>query len=448
MRVKRNTKKIIRRKGSKKNLKKHLKKYVGGAGMDEILANFTPHLFDENGKLTEEAKGNIGFLFSAALAGGTIWGAILTAKVTVPESYKIIVNIIYNIGLLLGYRLPVEATQSTLNVVTIAGTNLYYILKSLIALLWPWRYCGASAALATAGPTVYSRIADTIQSIRGSTNPLQTDIARELTEIENIMTIDNLNEKVLDLIYWVIEKSNTAVLDTSKTISDIYQYFKDKDVIDKEIDDIQKELDSAKCGIGGKDESEDSEEPSSQDIIKNLEIIIDSEDTDNVISEGEVTEAKNFIDLTHERLMENLKKRIDALKTEIYIKRSRYPNHDKRKYKQDSEVEILEKVSINDKIYPFSIDKFISTDDYKSEYDTSQDNSQHEYTPGPKPAISLRKRTQKGTLKRISSKSSDDEESDNESSDGEESDGDTMSGGKKKKNTQKRRNKVSRKHRK
>ena len=385
MRVKRNTKKIIRRKGSKKNLKK----YVGGGPMFE------------NGKLTDEAKQHLGVVMALAIAGAsaTALNAVIINKF--PGTHAIMGNIIYSFARLI----PVSLLESAS-----AGTELAfhfcdkvsYIIKGMLSIIWK---CRVFISGAIAIPVV-KRIKEVADSIIGTDiDEIAITKATELVEDANY---NNFYNTTFNLLVWVIEN-------TYQSFENVVELCLNRSS-PVNADNVLSEIGASDtCETGGKVESEE------------IKTAIDA-----IIADDTNKQAKDVIDINLDYIRENrikeLKNRISVLKAQLKT------DPDETKMDVDNadekeELETLQKELVNynnlPETYPFGI---------------TNEPIIFDFTPsnGSK------------NLKRSISDSSDSSNASNEdeniiklSRTGSKT---KIEGGKK--NTQKRRSNVSRKHRK
>jgi hypothetical protein len=347
MRVKRNTKKIIRRKGSKKNLKK----YVGGGPMFE------------NGKLTKEGREKIEFMLVLALATGSI--ATFTTAITIlyPGTSKILVTIIYYFAKLI----PVGVKETASNVgdlASFATSNIAYIMKGLLSLLWSCKIFIAGII----APTVFDRTKDLIESVTKQSNGLDAiqQLESNIKDIKDNTTYPNAFKQFTDILCWAIEKSNGVIVDNTKTIEHLGTYIKNKEEIVAEIHNIESSLlQNSECEIGGKvqnDEDVDTEDATAE--IKTAIDAVIADDTDEV--------AKNTIDNNFAKAMQEwneklkdprtVKRKYDDLATEAAASVfTRKAQGDREGMEQAQKVlkELLEKrrrIDTVNTVYKFGID--------------------------------------------------------------------------------------------
>lgn len=194
MRVKRNTKKIIRRKGSKKNMKRHLKKYVGGADGDGM--------FDEYGKLSDASKENIGVVLALIMAGvsAVTVNAVINDKF--PNTHEIIGNIIYSFLKLI----PVGASEIAMNAlystITICS-KLSYIIKGAFSIIWMNR----AFVFGTVTPTAILRAIDLLNSVTDDNdfNHVKVGITNKLNTFIDKANYNYFYDTTFKLLVWLIE---------------------------------------------------------------------------------------------------------------------------------------------------------------------------------------------------------------------------------------------------
>jgi len=281
MRIKRNTKKIIRGKGSKKILNKNLKKYVGGGMMFE------------NGKLTAEAKEHLGVVLALAIAGAsaTALNAVIINKF--PGTHEIIGNIVYSFARLIPVSL-LESASAGSELAFHFCDKVSYIIKGMLSIIWR---CRTFISGAVAIP-VLKRIKDLADSISG-TDIDEIALTKANTVIREV-DYNNFFNTTFNLLVWVIENT--------------YQRF--ENVVELCLNGNSAPIaDNILTEIAVSDECE---RVVGADSLSNDEIKTAIGD---VINETNVEKAKNVIDLNLNQIrdnhIENLKNRIEYLKQKI-----------------------------------------------------------------------------------------------------------------------------------